>query len=111
ASLLDKGIPTSEDSRIRLSVNFENRTGKPIRAFEGVLKFTDDQDHSLFSSRISVSALIANGGKLQWDERVDPEKLDAKGRKLVDADKENLKAVFAAKKVFFVDGSVQRFGG
>ncbi len=109
-SLLGKGIPTSESDTIRLSVGFANLTGKPIRAFEGVLKFTDGNDVRLFSSKISVSALIAQGGSLQWDERVNPVKLDRNGKRLVSEDKENLKAVFQANKVFFVDGSVQQFG-
>lgn len=110
-ALVGKGIPTSEDSKMRLSVGFSNRTGKPIRAFEGVLKFTDLDDRSLFTSKISVSALIAEGGSINWDERVDPDKLDARGKKLVDADKDSLRAVFVPRKVFYVDGSVQQFGG
>lgn len=109
-ALLEKEVAQSDASGVTLSVGFENLTGKPIRAFEGVLKFTDRQDNPLFSSKISVSALISDGATLQWDQHVDAQKLDEKGKRLVGEDKENLKAVFQVKRVFFVDGGVQKFG-
>lgn len=111
-SLLEKQIDSAADasSNVTLSLGFENLAGKPIRAFEGVLKLTDAEDNSLFSRPISVSALISKGETLQWDERLDPRKLDDKGRRLIDAGKDSLRAVFQVRKVFFVDGSVRKFG-
>jgi hypothetical protein len=110
-ALLDREITQSAEDgeRVTLSLNFENLAGKPIRAFEGVVKLTDQQDNGVFSSKISVSALIAEGGALHWDQHVDARKLDEKGRRLISEDKANLKAIFLLKKVFFVDGSVQKY--
>jgi hypothetical protein len=111
-SLLEKEAPQGAEAgeNLTLSVGFENLAGKPIRAFEGVLKVTDRQDNDIFSSKISVSALISDGATLQWDQRVDAGKLSEKGKRLIGEGKENLKAVFQPKKIFFVDGSVQKFG-
>jgi len=94
---------------VTLSLNFENLAGKPIRAFEGVMKLSDQQDVNIYSSTISVSALISEGGALHWDQHVDARKLEGKGKRLVSEDKTNLRAVFLLKKVFFVDGSVQKY--
>lgn len=110
-ALLDRAVSQSPDDgeRVTLSLNFENLAGKPIRAFEGVVKLTDPQDNSIYSSTISVSALISEGGALHWDQHVDARKLDGKSKRLVSEDKTNLRAVFLLKKVFFVDGSVQKY--
>jgi hypothetical protein len=111
-ALVDREVSQSveEGEKVTFSLNFENLSGKPIRAFEGVVKLTDQRDNPIFSSKISVSALISEGGALHWDQHVDARKLDAKGKRIVSEDKENLKAVFLVKRVFFVDGSVQKYG-
>ncbi len=96
--------------KMTLSVAFENLAGKPIRAFEGVLRFTDRLDKKIYSSKISVSAMISEGASLKWDEHLDAGKLDDKGKRLLGEDRENLKAVFQVKKVFFVDGTVKTYG-
>ncbi|MGJ0392088.1 MAG: hypothetical protein ACR650_04925 [Methylocystis sp.] len=106
-TFLDKSADAG--ARVTLSLNFENLAGKPIRAFEGVMKLTDLRDRNIYSSKIAVSALISEGGALRWDEQVDSRKLDEKSRRLMSEDKENLKAVFVVKKIFFVDGSVRKF--
>jgi hypothetical protein len=106
-TFLDKSA--DDGARVTLSLNFENLAGKPIRAFEGVMKLTDLQDRIIYSSKISVSALISEGGALRWDEQIDATKLDETGRRLVTEEKENLKAVFRVRKVFFVDGSVRKY--
>jgi hypothetical protein len=110
-ALVDREVTQNliDGEKLTLAVNFENLAGKPIRAFEGVMKIADQQDHALFSSKISVSALISEGGALRWEQQLDPKKLDEKGRRLVSEEKDNLRAVFLVKKVFFVDGSVQSY--
>ena len=97
-------------NKVTLSVAFENLAVKPIRAFEGTLKFTDQLNKKIYSSRISVSAMISQGASLKWDEHLDAGKLDDNGKRLLGEDRENLKAVFQVKKVFFVDGSVKTYG-
>ncbi|PPD45904.1 MAG: hypothetical protein CTY15_03375 [Methylocystis sp.] len=110
-ALVDRDIAESAEDgeRVTLSLNFENLAGKPIRAFEGVVKFTDPQDNAIYSSKISVSALISENGTLHWEQHVDAKRLDGKGKRLVSEDKANLRAVFLLKRIFFVDGSVQRY--
>jgi hypothetical protein len=41
-------------NKVTLSIAFENLAGKPIRAFEGTLKFTDQLDKKIYSSKISA---------------------------------------------------------
>ncbi|KAF2990937.1 hypothetical protein OGR47_12650 [Methylocystis sp. MJC1] len=110
-TFLNREISQSGDAgaRVTLSLNFENLAGKAIRAFEGVMKLTDQQDRNIYSTKIAVSALISEGGAIRWDEQIDAGKLDEKSRRLVSEDRDNLKAVFLVKKVFFVDGSVRKF--
>ena len=97
-------------NKVTLSVAFENLAGKPIRAFEGTLKFTDQLDKKIYISKISVSAMISQGASLKWDEHLDAGKLDDNGKRLLGEDRERLKAVFQLKKVFFVDGTVKTYG-
>jgi hypothetical protein len=110
----DASQPAAEgdDNRNKatLSVGFENLAGKPIRAFEGILKFTDQLDNKIYSSKIAVSKLISNGASFNWDEHLDTSKLDDTGKRLLGEDRANLKAVFEVKKVFFVDGTVKKYG-
>ncbi|QGM99358.1 hypothetical protein [Methylocystis parvus] len=110
-ALLDREVVqgAEDGERVTLSLNFENLAGKPIRAFEGVMKVADQQDNNIYSSTISVSALISEGGALHWDQHVDAKKLDGKGKRLVSEDKSNLRAIFLLKRIFFVDGSVQKY--
>ncbi len=93
----------------KLSVLFENLAGKPIRAFEGTLKLTDQSDRKVYSSKIAVSKLIAEGSSLHWDERLKAGELDEASKRLLAEDREKLKAVFQVRKVFFVDGTVTRY--
>ncbi len=99
-----------KSNKVTLAVAFENLAGKPICAFEGVLKFTDQLDKKIYSSKISVSALISEGASLKWGESLDVSKLDDKVKRLLGEERENLKAVFQVKKVFFVDGTVKKYG-
>lgn len=110
-ALLDRDVAQSAENgeQVTLALNFENLAGKPIRAFEGVVKVSDQQDNAIYSTKISVSALIAENGALRWDQHVDARKLDEKGKRLLAEDKSNLRAVFLLKKIFFVDGSVQKY--
>jgi hypothetical protein len=109
-ALVDREVGMLDSDKVTLSLDFENLSGKPIRAFEGVVKFMDRQDTPLYSAPISVSAMIAEGGALRWEQHVDARRLDAKGKRLVSEEKENLKAVFLLRKLFFIDGSVRKFG-
>jgi hypothetical protein len=54
--------------------------------------------------------MISQEARLKWDEHLDVGKLDDKGKRLLGEDRENLKAVFQVKKVFFVDGTVKTYG-
>lgn len=108
-SLVDRDLSLLDPDRATLALNFENLAGKPIRAFEGVVKYTDLQDHAVYSAPVSVSALIPEGGALRWEQHVETARLDEKGRRLLSEEVANLKAVFLVKKVFFVDGAVQKY--
>jgi hypothetical protein len=109
ADLSLAGAEGDDPDSLKLSVMFENLAGKPIRAFEGVLKLTDQTDRKVYSSKIAVSKLIAEGSSLHWDERLKTSQLDDASKRLISEDREKLKAVFQVRKVFFVDGTVKKY--
>lgn len=104
----------TDDSQSRrdkstLSVAIANASGKPIRAFEGILSFSDHLDKKIYSSKVAVSALMSEGTSLRWDERLNPKRLGGDGKRRLAEERETLKASFHVKKIFFVDGSVKTY--
>ncbi len=98
-----------DPNEMTLAVAFENHARKPIRAFEGVLQLIDREDKEIYSSTISVSARIPKGASLRWSEHLDASKLDEKRKRLFGEEKTSIKAVFRARKIFFIDGTVEKY--
>lgn len=99
----DAGI---EDA-ITFTITFDNLTGKNIRAFDGLLTFTDLLDNTILSARLAVNDPISAGSQIQWPGKIDYNRFISKHQQFRDENLQNLKTRFDTKKILFADGSVK----
>jgi hypothetical protein len=113
AALLDKGFhqanPQAGDfeSYMTVAVAFENRGDKDIRAFDGVLTFTDLLDHVILRCNISINDLVRIREKLKWNGTMEYNQFLAPDKNFVGEDIANIKLVMTVGKILYSDGSVQ----
>ena len=111
ATLLRKGVRSLDYGRseITFAANFSNATGKEIRAFDGVLTFTDLLGNEILSAGLAVNDSLAAGGSLEWEGKLDYNQFISSHERLRNAETENTKVTFTLKKILFADGTVQDF--
>lgn len=115
AALSKKGFSPKDiyngkyEEEITMTVEFENKTGKQIRAFDGVLMFTDLLDNQIIGSRIEINESIAPGAVLSWEGSLEYNQFMNDHTRLRSEPKENLKVAFHAGKVLFSDGTIKEY--
>jgi hypothetical protein len=100
---------TSFQSVIAIAVTFTNMTGKNIRAFDGVLGFTDLLDNEIYSARAAINESVAAGATLDWTGSINYNKFIDSHKRLKNEKLENLKGYFNTHKILFTDGSAKEF--
>jgi hypothetical protein len=94
---------------ITFAVSFKNLTGKDIRAFEGVIDFTDLLDNTILSSHLAINDPIGAGAAMEWKGQLAYNQFMSSHQRLRGEERSNLKIVFTPKKVLFVDGTTKEF--
>jgi hypothetical protein len=113
--LTKKGFNASDwqagtyDDAITFSVAFTNGTGMDIRAFDGVLTFTDLLDNQIIASTLAINDPVAAGTTFNWDGQLDYNQFMDSHQRLRAEERSNLKITFAPRKILFVDGSVKEY--
>jgi hypothetical protein len=97
------------DEDITFTIGFTNKTGKNIRAFDGILEFTDLLGNSILESKVEINERIANGATLSWDGGLHYNQFMAPHQRLRGEPQENLKITFSPHKLLFEDGTTQEF--
>ena len=114
-SLIKKGFSPKDiyngkyDEGVTITVSFDNRTGKEIRAFDGVLQFTDLLDNRIIGSRVEINESIAVGSALNWEGLLDYNHFMSEHQRLRSEPKENLKISFHVGKILFTDGTTKEY--
>jgi hypothetical protein len=107
----DKNIMASDyQDTITFAVSFSNRTGKDIRAFDGVLAFTDLLDNQILNAKVEINQPVSAGSTLKWDGQLDYNQFMSAHQRLRTEDQSNLKLAFTVRKVLFSDGTVRQYG-
>lgn len=111
ATLQKKGFFEGEYGKnaITFTVDFENTTGKAVRAFDGALVFTDLLGNEIISAALAINDPIDQGQKLTWEGKLDFNQFIAAHGSLRSAEIQNTKTVFVLKRVLFQDGEVREF--
>ena len=92
---------------ITVEINFFNKSGKDIRAFDGKLTFTDLLDNPIFSSSLAVNDPIAASGNLTWSGDIEYNQFLDSHRRLRAENTSNLKIQFSVEKILFADGTTK----
>ncbi len=111
AELVSKGFYEGGygQDAITLSIVFKNGTDKDVRAFDGVMIFTDLLDNEILRSNVAVNDLVAASGSLSWDGSIDYNQFKDTHKGLRYSEPESTKMKFILKKVLFADGAVKEF--
>jgi hypothetical protein len=106
----EKNINLSDfQDAITLSVSFSNLTSKDIRAFDGVLAFTDLLDNQILGAKVEINNPISASSVLKWDGQLDYNQFMSTHQRLRSEDQSNLKLTFVARKVLFSDGTIKQY--
>ena len=115
STLLKKGFSPSDinngkfEEQITITVSFANKTGKDIRAFDGILEFQDLLGNTVLASRVEINEPISATGSYSWDGSLDYNQFMNDHARLRTEPKENLRIVFHAGKILFSDGSSKEY--
>jgi predicted RNA-binding Zn-ribbon protein involved in translation (DUF1610 family) len=96
-------------SEITFAVTFANSTGKDVRAFDGLLIFTDLLGNEIHSAKLAINDPVQSGQSLEWEGKLDYNQFMAPHERLRNIETENTKIVFVLKKVLFADGQVKEY--
>jgi hypothetical protein len=94
---------------ITFGVSFKNLTGKDIRAFDGVLTFSDLLGNTILSSHLAINDPIGAGATMEWNGQMDYNQFMDSHQRLRSEKQSNLKITFNARKLLFADGTTKEF--
>lgn len=114
-SLLKKGFDPSDpqngdfESDITFTLRFVNKTGENIRAFDGVVSFTDLLGNEILGSKVEINERIAAGQTLDWPGALKYNQFIDSHQRLRSEPMENLKVSFITHKILFEDGTTKEY--
>ncbi len=110
AVLVDKGF---SDERFQknntLKMSFENKTGRDIRAFEGIIVLSDLLGNVITRVKLAQSQPAWIAGKFVWEGAVEYNQFSSSDQQLKSAALDSLIMEFQIKKILYTDGELQEF--
>jgi Protein of unknown function (DUF2939)/GYF domain 2 len=94
---------------ITLELSIVNKTDQTIRAFDGILTFTDLLDNELHSSKLTFNNPLAAGSTVKWSGGLDYNEFTDSHRRLRSEELQNIKIKFSPRKVLYAGGSTKEF--
>jgi len=92
---------------ITFKIDFKNQTKKNIRAFDGILSFTDLLGNPILSSSLAINDPIAAGTDRIFERAMEYNEFMGADRELRAESTANIKVRFSVKKVLFDDGTTK----
>jgi hypothetical protein len=96
---------------ITFDLSIKNLTNRDIRAFDGILTFTDLLDNEILTSKLAINDPVRASMTMSWSGMIDYNEFIDRHRRLRGAEEDNLKITFKPNKVLFTDGTTKQFGG
>jgi hypothetical protein len=96
-----------DDITIQLAIT--NVLDKDIRAFDGVLTFTDLLDNDILSLKIATSEQLKTGSVLSWNGALKYNQFTDTHQRLRNEQQNNLKVGFVTRKILFADGTPKEY--
>jgi hypothetical protein len=94
---------------ILFDLSVANRSAKAVRAFDGVITFTDLLDNRILSLKLAINQSIGAGASMKWSGSIDFNQFMDDHRRLRDEDQSNLKTKFTLRKVLYADGTNKEY--
>jgi Protein of unknown function (DUF2939)/GYF domain 2 len=108
----DKNIQAGDfEADITIALAIKNVTDKDIRAFDGVITFTDLLDNEILSSKLAINELIKAGSTFNWKGAIKYNQFIDAHERLRNERQDNLKMKFVPRRVLFADGSAKNYSG
>jgi hypothetical protein len=113
--LVNKGFKGSNiteqdfEDDITLLFTIKNLSGRDIRAFDGIVHFTDLLGNELMPMKLAINKPIAAGASLSWRGMIRYNQFMDADRRLRTAEQENIKLNFDPTKVLFGDGTIKEY--
>jgi tRNA(Phe) wybutosine-synthesizing methylase Tyw3 len=114
-ALVSKGFKASNiqardfEDKITIEIAITNVLDKDIRAFDGVLTFTDLLDNAIFSSKIAINEPLKAGSVLSWKGEIKYNQFIDTHQRLRNEQQKNLKIRFTTRKILFADGTSKEY--
>lgn len=111
ASMVSKGFIKGEygDDKITLDLTFYNSFGADVRAFDGVIEFTDLLGNNILSSKVAINDPVSAGAKLSWQGTINYNQFIQQHKDFANAEQQNIKTSFRLTKVLFSDGKMKTY--
>jgi hypothetical protein len=115
-TLIKKGFKPSNleaqdfEDDITLSLAVKNLSGRNIRAFDGIVHFTDLLGNEIMPMKLAINEPIAAGSSLNWDGGIRYNQFSEADQRLRAAESQNMKLNFVVTKVLFADGTTKDYG-
>lgn len=94
---------------IVLELFIANQLANDIRAFDGVLHFTDLLDNEIMSIKLTINEPLKANASMKWKGSIDYNQFRDGDRKLRSEQSANIKVRFSPRKILFADGSTKEF--
>jgi hypothetical protein len=103
--------PTGGDFEddITFELLIRNLADKDIRAFDGVITFTDLLDNQIMASKLAINDPVRAGSTLLWQAAIKYNQFFDSHQRLRNEARDNVKISFMPKKILFMDGTIKEF--
>lgn len=96
--------PDRIDDKIEIEVEFLERHGKSVRAFDGVLVFSDLLDNEIMRAKVEINQRIQSLASITWEGELDYNQFMSAHHRLRGEPLENLRLKFEPGKILYEDG-------
>jgi hypothetical protein len=93
------------EERVLIECEYNNISGKDIRAFTGKIRFTDLFGKPIFESGLTISDPIRAGAKAIWSGSIRYNQFSPEHQALRDTELQNMKIVWLPSGLLFADGT------
>ncbi len=97
------------DDEVTFTLDIENRTGRDVRAFDGVLVVTDLLGNDIISSKLAVNDPVAAARTLKWRGSLNYNQFMDSHQRFRAAERENIKLAFFVNKILFANGETKQY--
>ncbi|MET4802570.1 DUF2939 domain-containing protein [Bradyrhizobium sp. LB11.1] len=97
------------EAAIVFELSIVNKTTQSIRAFDGMLTFTDLLDNEVLSTKLAINDAIGANSTYNWTGRLKYNQFMDDHNRFKNEDLANLKTQFVVRKILFADGTSKNY--